>query len=203
MVSRTKYPRKGEYGDSTPRCLWCGRRVYGELSSQSSTYCSFECSAAGSYYLNIFALSFMGILTVIAVLSTVQFGILNPNPLTSSWPLLSIAAIILGIFVLYLIVTLRLGYRIRKEDETYRWTEEKVIDHTEDLTSLHHHILDFVNQIPSNKGVTRRHILDHMKSKGALSGSTGIAIRELVGGGFLEEVSMGHYQIGKIRRQSQ
>jgi hypothetical protein len=50
-VVKGKMPRRGEYGDPTPRCAYCGKpEVKVIWSGYRQHYCSFDCMAADQYH---------------------------------------------------------------------------------------------------------------------------------------------------------
>ncbi|MFW9921436.1 MAG: hypothetical protein ACFFED_17690 [Candidatus Thorarchaeota archaeon] len=201
MSERRKYPRQGEYGTPEVRCGWCGKNLPGEAPLTGGNYCSFDCSSAGRYeqlFCIVVMLSAGEIFMIaFAIYSAIAFSHI-PVP---SWPMPVIVAVFIIPALVYYLVSFNHGRNIRKTtEETYPHVE--VIESEDDLTPLHHNILDFVREIPSNEEVTRSQIIESMQEKGSLSNSTKVAIFELVGAGFLEELMIGRYFIGKRIRRS-
>jgi hypothetical protein len=64
-------PRKGEYGDTTRRCAWCGRKYDSVIPSKR--YCSAECSAADNYTANLSVGICVTLLLVISIASLLFF----------------------------------------------------------------------------------------------------------------------------------
>ncbi|MFO7836214.1 MAG: hypothetical protein R6V83_06145 [Candidatus Thorarchaeota archaeon] len=106
-------PRKGEYGDPTQRCAWCGKPVdYFDRCLWGGTcrrnYCSLSCRAAGDYYCNI-GLSIC--ITPIAL----TFGVWFLQHHLTDGRLFSFIAL-LGIFVSWGWGVVVYGYAIRKQN---------------------------------------------------------------------------------------
>lgn len=200
MSEKNRYPRKGEYGEAGVRCGWCGKPLPGEMPQEGGNYCSFDCSAAGRFYPNLCMGLTLMVIAAIMIIITIRSGIENPNPQTSTWPFSAGVFVVLSIITIYFIVAIKQGYRVRSADRDARW-KGKVIDTEDELTTLHHRILDFVAEIPANEGITKRQIIEKMDGESIPIGSTKTAISELVGGGFLEEINLGRYIIGKVRRR--
>ena len=201
MSENKRYPRRDEYGDSSPRCEWCGRPTdrgsWG--SSEYGTWCSFECRSAGRYFQSVCAL--VGLIVVVVVpIVMIMFENINAAPAMVYWPAILIPILLLSPVVLYLIVAIITGARVRRANEEATCSET-LIDGDEELTSRHHLILDFVDEIPANEGITRKQILDHMSSKGVPISRTKVLVSELVGAGYLEELSIGRYVPGEVQRK--
>ena len=106
-----KYPRKGEYGDSRPRCQWCGRTYDRSILDPlgENPYCSYECRMAGQFGLGV---CLVVVFIPLAILATIY------------WPVLTIGfgalalfvPIIFWILVVWLLRGVQVGYRMRSRE---------------------------------------------------------------------------------------
>jgi hypothetical protein len=72
----------------------------------------------------------------------------------------------------------------------------EIILHSEqDFTDVHRDLQEFIRTYPANAGVSRGIIYDHMRKKNISRRSINIALRELVGGGFVIQLSFSHYAV--------
>jgi hypothetical protein len=116
------------------------------------------------------------------------------------WPGIFVPILILVPFIFCFTASIVTGFRVRRADEDARWPES-LIDSDEELAPRHHLILDFIAETPANEGITRRQVLNYMSSKGVPIGLTKITVNELVGAGYLEEISIGRYVPGEVQRK--
>ncbi len=201
MSVNKRYPKRNEYGDSSPRCEWCGKPTGKSSwgSSEYGTWCSFECSSAGRYSQNIFSLIALIVVLVVSV-AAILFENISYNPPMIYWWWIFIPIVLISPFALCLTIGIVTGARVIRADEEARHPEA-LIESEEELTPRHHLVLDFVAEIPTNEGMTRKQILDHMRSKGVPISLTKVTVNELVGSGYLEEVSIGRYVPGQVQRR--
>ncbi len=195
MSRERRYPRKGEFGTIEVTCDWCGRPIYGEKPYVEGNYCSYDCYSAGKYDRNICGLITILGLVLIIIGYTIQRVL--ENSLLGSFLLISIGSTLLLTFIiLWLSCDIRNGYNVRNAYDRMQ-SEIEILEDEKDLSSIHWDIIAITKEIPANEGITRRQIIQLMKRKGVDASSTKVAISELIGGGFLEEVSIGHYTIGE------
>ncbi|MBD3157315.1 MAG: hypothetical protein GF309_00875 [Candidatus Lokiarchaeota archaeon] len=112
----SEYPRRGEYGDPTRRCQWCGKPIDSIFGRKS--YCSSECRAADRYEIFVF---FGVSLLIFAVLFTL-FPLLGVA-LIPGFSLLVVGAYCLGPFLLW---KAKQGKRIREANEES--IEQKILE---------------------------------------------------------------------------
>ena len=71
-----RYPRRGEHGDPTPVCEWCGKRVdLPRAWREHGTYCSTECQAAdrrGYYICSLVCSLVFLIVSLVAIIAGYQ-----------------------------------------------------------------------------------------------------------------------------------
>ena len=139
-------------------------------------------------------------MVVVVPIVMIMLENINAAPAMIYWPAILIPILLLAPVVLYLMVSIITGARVRRANEDAT-CPETLIDSDEELTSQHHLILDFVDEIPANEGITRKQISDHMSSKGVPISRTKVLVSELVGAGYLEEVSIGRYVPGEVQRK--
>jgi hypothetical protein len=130
----------------------------------------------------------------------IMFEGIGPDPSTIYWPGIIFLIILLVPLTFCFTVSIVTGSRVRRAGEGARWPES-LIDSDEELAPRHHLILDFIAETPANEGITRRQVLNYMSSKGVPIGLTKITVNELVGAGYLEEISIGRYVPGEVQRK--
>lgn len=140
----------------------------------------------------------IAVLVVSVVL--ILFENMRYNPPMMYWWWIFIPVVLLSPVVFCLTISIKTGARVIRADEESRHPEA-LIESEEELAPRHHLILDFVAEIPANEGMTRKQILDHMSSKGVPISVTKVAVNELVGAGYLEEISIGRYMPGQVQRK--
>ncbi|MFW9844303.1 MAG: hypothetical protein ACFFEV_06995 [Candidatus Thorarchaeota archaeon] len=100
-------PRRGQYGDTTQRCAWCGKATtYGQRACVGGAfernYCSYSCMAAGDLYV---------LATIAVIFPLVMFFIY-------SWGLpVDFLLFFLGIPEIICLLCVCLGHSERKRDE--------------------------------------------------------------------------------------
>ena len=95
-------PRRGEYGDPTPRCAYCGKPEIKPIwSNFRKQYCSHKCMAAGEYHMNLIC----GICFVpIALLMSMGFVlglVMDPLSLDATYIFFMICFDFVGFYTLY------------------------------------------------------------------------------------------------------
>jgi hypothetical protein len=195
LSGRRRYPRRGQFGSTSPRCEWCGIEVPGYTRWLSSgegddgrVFCSRPCGAAGRLYSN----TFIAIAFSIAFIVLAYIALGNPTNLAE----LQFGLFILGCIDTYLILTVHLGFKVRQADS--RPTRENTIfENVRYLPKLHRSILSFIRTFPANEGVPRRVIYNHMDAKNYDINRVGIALSELTDQGLLEGLVGAKYKISE------
>ena len=106
-------PRRGEYGDPTPRCAYCGIPETKVMwSSFRRHYCSHKCMAAGEYHCN-----FLCSLCIVPIAVLFNIGIIygflrNPQTIDINNIFISI---IIDFFAVYPVITTYRGWRIANQ----------------------------------------------------------------------------------------
>ncbi|TFF91123.1 hypothetical protein EU545_05495 [Candidatus Thorarchaeota archaeon] len=83
-----RYPRRGEYGDPSRRCAWCGKRFESIWTTQR--YCSWECAAADKYTEHICLAGCLTSFLVFSVVLLFLFPSLLPGNLSGTLLAISI-----------------------------------------------------------------------------------------------------------------
>lgn len=96
-------------------CEWCGKEgVSVWWSGSKANYCSFRCSAAGSYHKNIILAACMIALETILVLIQIMMFLRYPI-LTSAYVIIIVPQVIITLIVLSIIYSVYVGRSMRKE----------------------------------------------------------------------------------------
>lgn len=108
----SEYPQRGQYGDTTLRCAWCGKETtYLQracFGGSNRCYCSYSCSAAGSFYSNIVCATFL----LILIYFLLVIAPTNPNAYVAPS---EIIIFFLGVPELLLFAYIYRGYTVRRE----------------------------------------------------------------------------------------
>jgi len=99
-------------GDNLQKCEWCGKSgISSTWSGKKGLYCSFRCSAAGSYrmYVSI-SIIFSAMTAMVVIMMQIESSTSQPIPLILMFPIvLLIGLISLFIYAAYV------GRSMRKE----------------------------------------------------------------------------------------
>ncbi len=114
----SEYPRRGKYGDPTPRCAWCGKPVdFGTRccigGSFNRYYCSYSCRAAGDFYVN-------GACSGIMIIALMIFLVWMSQVIPTSSTFAGLLVFFLALFTMCGLPTwscLILGYIERKKED--------------------------------------------------------------------------------------
>lgn len=174
-----QYSRRGEYGDPTPVCEWCGKRV--QLPRpwrEYGTYCSDECRAAARHDF-FFAMFLVTIIVAIVSLGGIVLGnqiflwiaILMPD----------------GFCLLYSRYMSNLGSKVLQAESLPSDMSE-----LEDVCSK---IQEIIASNQTAKGVSRKIIYSDMRSYGFSNRLIKFGIDNLLVTGKIREVGFAQYAI--------
>ncbi|MHA1138398.1 MAG: hypothetical protein ACTSSE_18100 [Candidatus Thorarchaeota archaeon] len=82
-----------EYGESLRKCEWCGKSKVSDVwSGKKGIYCSFRCSAAGSYRMyvavSIIVSIMTAMITILLVMMQIESSSSEPIPLILIFPII-------------------------------------------------------------------------------------------------------------------
>ncbi len=193
MSSRDRYPRKGQFGDSTPRCQWCGIKIH-DLSrfhdKNRGEFCSKECSAAGKLFQNVAILitSFVA-LVILLVIAFHPLGYIATNGYLQEDVLSTfIQSDILLVIMLVAAYYARLGLQVRAGPIL-----KKPLKSEGDFKGLHRQIVEFLKEFPSNEGVAKKDVYSYLDAGNTPPNEINMAILELVASGYVKELKNGRY----------
>ncbi len=117
-------PRRGEFGDTTQRCAYCGKPQTTWLwSNWRARYCSHRCLAADTYYCNGAGLCCFGLLSWMMYIAVLNFIAGTVDPVFYSLSSLITLSVFIWIFPAYFGYTFYVGYTTAREtslDEVYK-----------------------------------------------------------------------------------
>jgi len=186
MSNRDQYPKRGMYGDTTPRCEWCGKRVnLSRMWRQYCTYCSLYCQAAGrpNYYRGIFVLSLFGIIVILGILTLGYSGLLN----------ISFVSYMEGmIFLVFSILCLLYSGSMVNLGSKVIGLENEPMNQDE-LEKICRKILDVVRSNQTQDGISRKVIYENLRSSGYSNRTIKSGINHLLVSEKLRQIDLAHY----------
>ncbi len=192
MNQSSRYPKKNEFGDASPRCRWCGQRFSPPRFTlnedlERHLWCSSECRAAGGLYGNIgIALVIMAVLVSIILIGALSEG----SHTTKNIDGMIITIGILGIFMLMTLKRISLGLKVRSHDGAHPKQSDVL---PRNLSKLHKEILEYIMTFPANDGVSYIQIKTHFQNKGYLVSHVASALLDLEGLNKIKQPHKGRY----------
>jgi len=186
--TKDKYPTRGKYGDATPVCEWCGKRVRLARSwRQYGTYCSAECQAADrpGYYRGLLVAACLAIIVSLAAIILGYSGVFNS----------SFTGIVEGMIVLvcsffclcYAGSMVNLGSKVIKQQEV---TFSK--DEIEKICTT---ILFEVQRNQTPEGVSRKLLYENLRASGHSNRAIKLGIEHLLVSEKLCQLDLSHYAV--------
>jgi hypothetical protein len=174
-----QYSHRGAYGDPTPVCEWCGKRVQLPLPwREYGTYCSDECRAAARHD-SFFAMFFITIIVAIVSLGGLILG--------NQFFLWTAILILNGFCLLYSGYMSNLGSKVLQAESLPSDMSE-----LEDTCSK---IQEIIASNQTTKGVSRKTIYSDMRSYGFSNRLIKFGIDNLLVTGKIREVGFAQYAI--------
>jgi hypothetical protein len=174
-----QYSRRGEYGDPTPICEWCGKRVQFPLADREfGTYCSSECKAARRH--NFFFTTFL--FTIIVTIVSIG-GLILGNQFFF-WTAILVPD---GFCLLYSGYMTNLGSKVLQAE-----SQPSNMSELEDACSK---IQEIIASNQTAKGVSRKIIYSDMRSYGFSNRPIKFGIDNLLVTGKIREVGFAQYAI--------
>jgi len=104
-----------EHGESLRKCEWCGKSKVSDMwSGKKGIYCSFRCSAAGSYrtmvVVSIIVSIMTAMITILLVMMQIESSTSEPIPLILIFPIV----LLIGLDMLF-IYAAYVGRSMRRE----------------------------------------------------------------------------------------
>jgi len=120
-------PRRGEYGDTTQHCAYCGKPETSWMwSNWRNRYCSFRCNAADTYLLNTLFLCCLIPFSFLMFMGLLNFIAGNSNFYNFNQSSVLVVSIVVWVFTGLCIYSVYIGYTTARETNI-----EEVYDHFE------------------------------------------------------------------------